>query len=174
MHLKNLGVKLRVTASVMFALALAARGAPAATISSESSHVKSTYGTQCTPYGETHAAGPRSFSIGSIGKAGVPQLNLAELAIVRTIARFVRSKTLRFTFVSWPGPHRRKLARPGVEFLVFDAREGPCADFAPGYEVLDGDCNEYYEPGENPFAPHAMPGCFGTPTPWAKKFPRSR
>ena len=155
----------------MFALALAVRGLPAATAASEFRQVKITDGIQCTPYGETHAAGPRSFSIGSIGKAGVPPLNLVELAIVRTIERFVRSKTLRFVFVPWPEPHR-KLTRPGLEFVVFDARGGPCADFAPGYEVLKGVCNEYYEPGENPFRTHAMSGCLGTPTPWIKKLPR--
>ncbi len=41
--------------------------------------------------------------------------------------------------------------------MVYDAVAGVCVDTAPGYPVLNGRCNEYYEPGENPKSTNVVP-----------------
>jgi hypothetical protein len=57
-----------------------------------------------------------------------------------------------------------------ASFIVFDATDGPCADSAPGYWVLnDPDSNSFYEPGESPGFVHPIPGEVApTPGPWMR------
>jgi hypothetical protein len=89
-----------------------------------------------------------------LGRPQVPHLNADERGTIALIRRYVHSKTLRFAFV-------------GGSMIVFDARFGPCWGVAPGYFVLNGFCNEYYEPGEKPTSTHGIPGpCTGPRRPW--------
>ena len=64
--------------------------------------------------------------------------------------------------------------RGGREFIVFDATDGACEVWAPGYKVLNGGCNEFYEPGENPYYTHPAPECFPEDVnpPWMTARPR--
>jgi len=102
---------------------------------------------------------PLSYLVSDIGKHGVPQLNAPERAMIERIRRYVRSKTLRFAWVE----DSTTMGEP----IVFDAYDGPCEGWAAGYAVLNGACNEYYEPGENPYSTHAVPGCYrSSPRPW--------
>ena len=111
-------------------------------------------GVQCTPYGEKRPQGPRNYSVFEIGKRGVPELTRDQRKMLASIRKFVRSRSLRFTFIE-------------SDFVVFDAVDGPCFDGgAPGYPVLNGACNEYYEPGEDPRKTAPAPGCIGPPRPW--------
>lgn len=70
----------------------------------------------------------------------------------------------------WYHPlYSRYLIPPGCGCLaVFDATDGPCADFARGYQVLNSYALLYYEPGESvkwPF--HTIPENVGpSPGPW--------
>ncbi len=95
---------------------------------------------------------PQSYAVADIGKPGFPVLGPSEAKMVHSIQRYVHSKTLR---LAWLGSRE-----PGVkgEFIVFDATDGPCSAGAYGYLVLNGDCNEYYEPGESPYGTHPGPG----------------
>ncbi|HEY4442120.1 MAG TPA: hypothetical protein VGN14_16800 [Candidatus Elarobacter sp.] len=97
---------------------------------------------------------PQSYAAADIGKPGFPRLTREELARVRALQRFSRAQHLRIAWV--------RGERPGFkEFIVFDATDGPCEVWAPGYLVMSGTadtyCNEYYEPGENPYSTHAGP-----------------
>jgi len=113
-----------------------------------------TIGVQCIPYGETHPEGPRNYSIFDIGKRGVPILTKKQRKMLSSIREYVKSPTLRFTFIY-------------DDLVVFDATDGPCFDGgAPGYPVLNGACNEYYQPGEDPRKTVPAPGCIGPPRPW--------
>jgi hypothetical protein len=67
--------------------------------------------------------------------------------------RYVHPSTLRFAFI-------------GGEFIVFDAAQGPCAPYAPGYSVLNGACNEMYSPTDNFKSTAGVPGCAMAPRPW--------
>jgi hypothetical protein len=123
---------------------------------------RSRYGIGClgnVPPGTTPRSKPppQSYRVNDIGKTGFPALKRSEASMVRRIVRYVHSNTLRIAWVSDPR-----------EFIVFDAKDGPCETWAPGYVVLNADsCNEYYEPGENPYETHAGPGCsFGVKRPW--------
>ncbi len=92
---------------------------------------------------------PLSYSANDIGAADVPRLSAHQLRVLRLIQRHVSSGTLRIAWVD-RGENTQR-------FIVFNANDGPCETWAPGYEVLNGSCNEYYEPGENPYATHAVP-----------------
>jgi hypothetical protein len=105
---------------------------------------------------------PQSYSVAFVGKPGFPVLRQDELATLRRIRAYVRSKTLRIAWVG--GPSRR-------EFIVFDATDGPCEVWAAGYSVLNGGCNEFYQPGENPYWTHAGSGCYPTSRPWMRPTP---
>ena len=94
---------------------------------------------------------PQSYSVADIGKAGFPKLAPDELAMVRRVERYVHSRTLR---VAWVGSTTKN------GFIVFDATDGPCEVWAAGYKVLNGVCNEFYQPGENPYHTHAVPDCY--------------
>jgi hypothetical protein len=72
---------------------------------------------------------------------------------VRRIGHYVHSKTLR---IAWLTPTGQSVNR---QFIVFDATDGPCLNAALGYPVLNGSCNEFYEPGENPYDTEAAPDC---------------
>ena len=94
-----------------------------------------------------------SYRADDVGRPGVPRLTDDQRRVLAKIRRYLHSKTLRFAFV-------------GGSMIVFDARYGPCWDVAPGYKVLNGACNEYYEPGEEPASTFGIPGCYETPPPW--------
>lgn len=106
---------------------------------------KSRYGIGCFGFIRTGATPnplppPESYLISDVGKPGFPALTKHETWMVRTITHYVHSPTLRLAWLAHG------------EFVVFDATDGPCADFAPGYPVLNGVCNDYYQPGENPYS----------------------
>jgi hypothetical protein len=69
---------------------------------------------------------------------------------VQRIVHHVRSKTLRIAWVEH--------ATTPKAFIVFDAVSGPCV-VAGGDPVLNGVCNEFYEPGENPYNTLSSPTC---------------
>ena len=96
---------------------------------------------------------PPSYRAADIGKAGVPTPHTRDLRMLRRIQRYVHSKTLRFTDLAG-------------EFLVYDAKDGPCIGSAPGYFVLNGACNEYYMPSSERDYTVAVPGCLDAPRPW--------
>jgi hypothetical protein len=104
------------------------------------------------------APAPESYLVSDIGKAGMAALTAHELRLVRRISRYVPSKTLRFAWVD------RDIT--GHDFIVFDATDGPCEVWSAGYAVLNGDCNEFYQPGENPYGTHAGSGCYPEKRPW--------
>ncbi len=108
-------------------------------------------GVQCVPYGKTEPQGPRSYLVSDLGNPGVPDLSRSELNTLRSIQRYVHSRLLRFAFVG----------QYGGEFIIFNAKLGPCLDAAGGYRVLNGAfCNSFYEPGEDPWGTKAEPGGF--------------
>lgn len=53
--------------------------------------------------------------------------------------------------------------------IVFVSHSGDCFGGAPGYAVLNGYCNEYYEPGEMPNNTHPTPDCLAPRRPWYPK-----
>lgn len=115
------------------------------------------YGVGCKSFAYPDVVGPPSFRVHDVGKHGVPKLGNRQVQLVRRIKAHVHSSTLRFVF----------LGRV-PELIIFDAYAGPCANFAPGYRVLNSNFSEYYEPGQNAFGVHA--GFIGGPTPgpWMK------
>jgi hypothetical protein len=119
---------------------------------------RSRYGVGClgnVPPGATPnpEPPPQSYLVKDIGKPDFPALQPSEASKVRRIQRYVNSSTLRIAWV-------------GGEFIVFDAKDGPCETWAQGYSVLNGACNEFYEPGDNPYNTHAGSGCPGAKRPW--------
>ena len=95
---------------------------------------------------------PLNFSIADINQKGVPILNPRQLSEIAAVAQQTHSVTLRFAFLPMLGMERKL----PDGFIVFDASQGPCADFAPGYAVLNERArNWFYEPGENPYVIHA-------------------
>ena len=112
-------------------------------------------GVQCTPYSESQPSGPISYRVSDIGKPGVPRLRRADRLLIARMLRYVpprMTRSLRFAMVG--------------DLIVYAAISGICADFAPGYPVLNGDCNSYYEPGEDPTRINPGSGCLGPPRPW--------
>lgn len=99
---------------------------------------------------------PQSYAAADVGKPGFPVLSRDELATLRRIERYIASKALR---IAWVG-------RDGTQLIVFDATDGPCEVWAAGYGVLNGGCNEFYQPGENPYYTHAGSGCYPSARPW--------
>jgi hypothetical protein len=96
---------------------------------------------------------PESYAVADVGKPGFPSLSPTELATVRRMQeQYADAKSLRIVWVeSAAGPHH---------MIVFDAYDGPCEVWAGGYSVLNGTCNEFYQPGENPYHTHAGTGCY--------------
>lgn len=118
----------------------------------------SRYGIGClgnVPPGETPnpRPPPESYRAADIGKPGFPTLTADEAALVTRVRRHVRSSALRIAWVDGGQPPG------GKEFIIFNAVEGPCNAAAGGDAVLNGACNEFYEPGENPYFTMAAPGC---------------
>lgn len=51
---------------------------------------------------------------------------------------------------------------PG-DLVIFDAVDGPCFDgIAPGYPVINGACDEFYQPGDDPTKTVPAPDCVGS------------
>ena len=101
-----------------------------------------------------------SYSADDIGKPGaLPDLTDSQTAIVRRIQKYVHGKTLRFAFLRTRDP-----------FVVFDATSGPCADFAPGYWVMNApEPDTFFEPGEAPSFESMLPGEVApTAGPWMR------
>ena len=124
---------------------------------------RSRYGTRCmgnTPPGEepNEKPAPESFLISDVGKPGFPTLRPFERRIVIRIRHFAKSSFLRIAWVDD--------ASTTNNFIVFDAIDGPCEVSAPGYGVLNGECAEVYEPGENPYITHDVPSCYPMKRPW--------
>lgn len=117
------------------------------------------YGIACLTVQQRTTPGETSYNVEDIGKQGVPALTREQISMVRRIQRYIQSRTLRFTFV-----------RMQPRFIVFDATDGPCADFAPGYGVLNDPWSDlFYEPGDAPGFVHAVPGEVApTPGPWMR------
>ena len=111
------------------------------------------------PHGQTPPPDlpPQSYLASDVGKPGVPKLSKDEMRALREIEREHPSKYLR---VAWVG-------RGGTVtgMIVFDAFDGPCETWPAGYHVINGACNEYYEPGENPYYTHGVMGCYPSSTP---------
>jgi hypothetical protein len=129
----------------------------ASTLSAETSYpnqsVASTprHGIRCTAWGQYPGPGQYNYSYLELGAPDVPKLSPHEVGELKSIEKRTKSKTIRFTILQL----RERL---GVlrQFIIFDAVDGPCADYAPGYKVLNAS-NYYYQPGENPYQVHAGP-----------------
>ena len=126
---------------------------PRAAVSATSQRSVSKMGAQCIPYGKLRPEGPRSYLVSDIGKPGVPHLDARAMRAIHKIQRYVHSSTLRF------------VAEP---FMLFDATRGPCLDIAGEYPLLNGACNEFYEPGEDPYHAKAAPGDICPKYPWMR------
>lgn len=129
---------------------------------------RSKYGIGCmgdTPPGQrvNPELPPQSYLAADIGKPGFPKLRQRELQTVRSIQHDGHWKSLR---IAWLG-----YATTPHNFIVFDATDGPCEVAAGGYAVLNGDCNELYQPGENPYSTHAGTGCYPESRPWISPTP---
>lgn len=96
-----------------------------------------------------------SYLVRDLGKPGVPGVNVKDIRMLRAIRKYIHASTLRFAYV-------------GGEFIVFDAAQGPCAPFAPGYTVLNGAYNEMYSPTDDFKSTTAVPGYGIPPRPWMK------
>jgi hypothetical protein len=120
---------------------------------------KAGVGVACVPFGSRTAEPPVNYAVAEIGRKGMPRLELHELAMVRRIQHYIKSRYLRFT---WVQPH---------DFIVYDAIAGLCIDTAPGYPILNRSCGEYYEPGEVPWLSSKVPDCTAESKsrPWIKR-----
>jgi hypothetical protein len=100
---------------------------------------------------------PQSYLVADLGKPGVPRLNRDESATLARIRRYVTSATLRIAWVD---------SSNNDKLIIFDARDGPCVGY---YPVLNGTCNEIFEPEETPYHTIPTPECLGTPRPWDQR-----
>jgi hypothetical protein len=100
---------------------------------------------------------PQSYRIRDVGRPGFPKLTSQEVALVQRVRHYVRSDTLRIAWID--------SATTQNGFIIFDASDGPCSTDGR-YMVLNGSCNEFYEPGENPYETKAAPDCIPTKRPW--------
>jgi hypothetical protein len=100
---------------------------------------------------------PQSYRVKDVGRPSFPTLTSEEAALVKRVTHYVTSDTLRIAWVD------RATTPKG--FIIFDASDGPCTT-GQQYRVLNGTCNEVYEPGENPYGTFPMPDCFPTKRPW--------
>lgn len=107
-------------------------------------------------YFDGHVPAP-SYAVGDIGRRGIPTPNYSNLKTIRLIQRYVRIRTLRFTYADG-------------EFVVFNAPIPPtqmCHPDTPQFAMWNGACNEYYNPllGETA----AEPDCWHPPRPWMER-----
>ncbi len=118
---------------------------------------RSRYGIGCmgnVPPGQHIPADlpPQSYLAADVGKPGFPTLTSRQMRSLKRFVHPVNAKTLR---ISWVAEYSGENG-----FIVFDATDGPCEVWAGGYSVLNGTCNEFYQPGENPYGSHAGSGCY--------------
>jgi hypothetical protein len=99
--------------------------------------------------------GSLSYLASDIGRPGVPRLSNAEMRMIDGIRKVVHSKDLRFQHL-------------GDDFIVYDAKAGPCETAAPGYKVLTAPGCLYYSPTDDFDHPRATPDCTDTPAPWLR------
>ena len=125
------------------------------------------YGIRCVANFDTshmlHAA-PITYAAADAGKPGVQKLTRSERTILRRIQHYVKSDTLRIGWVDEASTPRH--------FIVFDASGGPCVIGTHAYHVLNGTCNEFYGPADNPYGTEPAPDCFNTTPPWMTPSPR--
>lgn len=107
---------------------------------------------------------PQSYSVRDIARPGFPHLTRVEATLVERVAYYVKSKTLRISWI--------RSATTNKRFIIFDAIYGPCG--GNGYVVLNGECNEIYEPTDIPFHTVPVPNCFAIKRPWLSKATRYR
>jgi len=98
---------------------------------------------------------PIEYNARDVGKPGFPPLNQRELRTLRNIEATNSSPSLK---IAWLGQ-----SKPKSGFFVFDDPGAPCNTLG-GFKVLNGACNEFYEPDENPYRTipvpaEAMPAC---------------
>jgi len=101
--------------------------------------------------------GVANYSVRDVGRQGVPTLNSGDAETIRRIERYFSADTLRF-------------ADTGTEFVVFNARQGPCGE---DYRVLNGACNEGFSPTDHLSGTVSFPGgCRNAPRPWITDDPK--
>lgn len=139
--------------SISLALCLIAQGGA---IASDSGRVRAVDGVRCADAEHRGSYGPVIYSANAIERTYATNLlRNDERREIETIRRYigVNYAKLRFTHL-------------GKRLIVFVSQFGDCDSSAPGYRVLNGYCNEYYEPGEMPNRTHPTPGCLGARRPW--------
>jgi hypothetical protein len=106
--------------------------------------------------------GPPSYPVSDIGKAGVPRPRAGEIATLHLILHYIHPLALRFAYIK---------GHNGREFILFNAPpERLCDPELTGFFVLNGACNEFYEP-LNLDVLGAWPDCDSPPRPWVKGDP---
>jgi hypothetical protein len=115
--------------------------------------IRSGFSARCLVDGQTS---PSSYLARDLGKPGVPHVNPKNVRMLNVIGKYVHTTTLRFAYI-------------GSEFIVFDAAQGPCAPYAPGYSVLNGTYNEMYSPTDDFTSTTAVPGDAIKPRPWTTR-----
>lgn len=122
--------------------------ASSASPSSRSGLPLNRHGVMCRRWAMYSGPGQYSYSPRDVGASDAPKLSPGEVAELRRAESSTKSKTIRFAVLTMDGKKY---------FIIFDAVNGPCYDGAPGYRVINSN-GVYYQPGENPFATHAVPG----------------
>jgi hypothetical protein len=108
------------------------------------------YGFACTgnvPPGSTPnpIEPPIEYNARDVGKLGFPPLNQRDLRTLKKIEVTNSSRSLK---IAWLAQSR---------FLVFDDPGTPCGTLGV-FKVINGECDEFYEPGENPYRTIPVPG----------------
>jgi len=101
--------------------------------------------------------GPPSGPIDLTGRPGVPRIAPQDLAKLRRMLRYIHPSYLRFAYLSaMPKGHR---------FIIFNAAPSAlCSQHV--FSVLNGSCNEYYEPSDVMFTSTPATSCINPPRPW--------
>jgi hypothetical protein len=92
---------------------------------------------------------PIEYNARDVGKPGFPPLNQRELRTLKNIEATNSSPSLKIAWL--------RQSKPKSGFLVFDDPGVPCGTLG-GFKVINGACNEFYEPEENPYRTITVPG----------------
>jgi len=140
---------------LLVAFQLAANGGPA--LVSFSNGVRNGAGFQCAS-----GRGPIIYRVADIGKPGVPRLSRMQEVMIASIRKYVLSPALSFV--------RGGDAPSTPDLIVFNPISDLCRNIAGGFAVLNGSCNQEYQPGENPNAIVPTSGmCVMPPRAWMKE-----